>query len=183
MKKYQFIKEDTIHLGSSTLTRICGVKGSPFEGEIGGYIESAQNLSQEGLAWVGDQSRVWGDARVYGDAQVMGASRVFGGAQIFGQALIDDHAQVFGCAQVFGRARVTGQAQVGDFAWVCGFAVINDVARVLENAQVYADACVGGTETLRGDARRDGGAKVRNLFGYRHSREVLREMRAGPTRA
>jgi hypothetical protein len=53
--------------------------GSVMEGELGGYIENEDNLSQEGNAWV------YGDARVYGDAQVSGNARVCGDAWVYGK--------------------------------------------------------------------------------------------------
>lgn len=40
------------------------------EGDLGGYVEKEDNLSQSGDAWVS------GNAQVYGDAQVSGKARV-----------------------------------------------------------------------------------------------------------
>ena len=40
------------------------------EGDLGGYVEKEENLSQSGDAWV------YGDAKVYGNAQVSGDARV-----------------------------------------------------------------------------------------------------------
>jgi acyl-[acyl carrier protein]--UDP-N-acetylglucosamine O-acyltransferase len=72
--------------------------------EIGGWIQSESNLSEEGDCWVADSAKVYGCAVVYGDAQ------------------ISDHAQVFGWADVCGDARVHGYAIVKDIACVYGHA-------------------------------------------------------------
>lgn len=40
------------------------------EGDLGGYVEKEENLSQSGNAWVYGNAQVSGNARVYGDAQV-----------------------------------------------------------------------------------------------------------------
>lgn len=42
------------------------------EGDLGGYIEKEDNLSQEGNAWVYDNAWVYGDAWVYGNDIVSG---------------------------------------------------------------------------------------------------------------
>lgn len=42
--------------------------GNIEAGELGGYVEKEENLSQHGDAWVYGDARVCGDARVYGDA-------------------------------------------------------------------------------------------------------------------
>ena len=46
------------------------------EGDLGGYVEKEDNLSQSGDAWVSGNAQVSGNARVYGDAQVSGKARV-----------------------------------------------------------------------------------------------------------
>ena len=46
------------------------------KGDLGGWVQSELNLSQEGNAWVYGDALVYGDARVYGDAWVYGNARV-----------------------------------------------------------------------------------------------------------
>ena len=77
MKKYR-LTEETTKVGNRTLYRIQALRdfGNVKEGDIGGYIESEKNLSQDGNAWV------YGNARVYGDAWVSGNARVYGDADI-----------------------------------------------------------------------------------------------------
>ena len=53
--------------------------GCISKGELGGYIQSEQCLSQSGNA------RVYGNAQVYGDARVSGNARVYGDALVYGQ--------------------------------------------------------------------------------------------------
>ena len=52
------------------------------KGDLGGWIEKEDNLSQE------DNALVSGDARVYGDAQVSGNARVSGNAWVYKLKLI-----------------------------------------------------------------------------------------------
>ena len=79
------------------------------EGDLGGYVEKEENLSQSGDAWVS------GDARVSGDAQVYGYAQVYGNAQVSG------NARVSGNAQVSGDAWVSGDARVENDHMHCGF--------------------------------------------------------------
>ena len=87
----------------------CGVK----EGDLGGWVESEGNLTQEGDCWVFDDARVSGNARVFDDAQVFGNARVFGKAMVFGNAQVFDNARVFDNAMVFGNAQVFNAAVCG----------------------------------------------------------------------
>ena len=71
MEKYRLTDEKII-VGCRTLYRIQALRdfGNVKEGDIGGYIESEKNLSQDGNAWVSGNAWVYGDAWVYGNARV-----------------------------------------------------------------------------------------------------------------
>ena len=94
-KKYELI-EETKQAGARTLYRIKALKdfGTVEKGDLGGFVESEKNLSQEGACWVFDNARVYGNARVFDNAQVYDNARVF------------DNAQVYDNARVYGNARV-----------------------------------------------------------------------------
>jgi hypothetical protein len=75
MKKYKFTGEVKVVFGI-TLHRIRAAVsfGAVVKGELGGWIEKEENLSQNGNAWV------YGDAEVHGDAVVCGNAEVCGNA-------------------------------------------------------------------------------------------------------
>ena len=77
MKKYELTSETKVFLGK-TLYRIKALVqfGNVNAGDLGGWIEKEENLSQSGNAWV------YGNAEVYGDAEVYGNARVYGNAEV-----------------------------------------------------------------------------------------------------
>ena len=86
--KYEIIKTDTKQFLGKTLYRIkalvaIGAFVSP--GDLGGYIEKENNLSQLDDAWVSGNAWVYGDAWVSGNAQVSGNARVAGNARVKNQ--------------------------------------------------------------------------------------------------
>ena len=103
--KYE-LTDDTISLYGHTLHRIKALKDIPSRGvrigDLGGYVESVNNLSQDGNAWVYGSAQVFGNAYVYGNAQVYDIAWVFGNARVYGDARMN------GCARVFGYTRVSG---------------------------------------------------------------------------
>ena len=86
-KKYEFVDGDTIEHNGITLKRIranVAIGLTVSAGDLGGYIQSEENLSQEsGNAWVYGNAWVCGDARVYGDARVSGNAWVENDKSIF----------------------------------------------------------------------------------------------------
>ena len=133
--KYELTQE-SVEVGNRKLYRIRALKdfGDVKAGDLGGFVESENNLSQEGSAWVYDKAKVYGEAAVYGEAKVY------------------DEAQVYGRAKVYGRAQVFYEAQVFDKALVCDRAAVCDRAHVYDEAHVYGEAWVYGfTLYLLGD--------------------------------
>ena len=135
-RKYE-LTDETKEVCGATLHRIkasCDFNDVKA-GDLGGWIESEDNLSHDGNAWVYDDARIYGNALVYDDAWVFGIALVYGDAQVFDNA------------KIFGNARVYGDAQVGDNAWVYGN------AEIFGNALVFGDAWVFGDARIYGDAR------------------------------
>ena len=121
MNKYRLRTDLTKVWGDKTLRAIQALTdfGDVKKGDIGGYVESAYNLSQEGTSWIYGDAVVFGDARVLHDAKVYDNAVVSGNACIFGSARVYDEAMVYGGAEVYGNARVSGNAIVSGKAEVC----------------------------------------------------------------
>ena len=141
--KYELTDETKKRKGH-TLYRIRALKdfGDVKKGDLGGWIESEDNLSHEGNCWVGDHALVYDDAEVYGNANVFGYAKVYGDAKVHGDAKVYDRAEVFGEAEVYGTAKVFDEAEVFDYAEVY------ENAKVCEDGWVYGNACVYGKETV-----------------------------------
>ena len=132
MKKYEMTSNYKIFLGKKlfqirALVDLCnGVKA----GELGGYIEKEENLSQSGNAWVG------GDARVTDNARVTGNALVSNNAWVSGNARVSDNTLVTGKAYVSDNAYVAGNAWVGGDARVTDNTLVTDKANINSNADL-----------------------------------------------
>ena len=124
--------DDKIEVAGRTLYKIRALRdfNDVKAGNLGGYIEGEENLSQDEDCWV------YGNAQVYGDAHVYGNAWVYGNAQVYGNAWVYGNAKVYGDAWVCGNAWVYGNAKVYGDAWVCGNAWVHG------DAKVYGDALI-----------------------------------------
>ena len=135
MKKYKFTgetKEIFILSRFVTLHRICAVSefGTVKVGDLGGWIESEENLSHGGLAWVCDNAIVYDNAIVHDNAIVCDDAIVRDNAIVRGDAIVGDDAIVRDYAIVHDNAIV------GDDAIICGNACVCTNARICDNAMV-----------------------------------------------
>ena len=131
-KKYELIDgQPRVTESGARLHQIRALRDIPSigikAGELGGWIEKEDNLSQKGNCWVFPHSFVYDNATVSGNACVGG------GAQISGEARLTDDTRVW-------------KARVYDRVTLKGF------ARVMENVHVYGDAIIETdvTETIHG---------------------------------
>ena len=153
MKKYELISETKV-INGAELHRIKALKsfGNIDKGDLGGWIESEKNLSQDGNAWVYNNAMVYGNATVKegamvcGDAKVSGNATVGDYAMVGGHATVGENARVDGHAIVGGHATVYGNVTVSDYAMVGGHATIGGEATIYWNATISGDATVGGEE-------------------------------------
>ena len=119
MKKFGLTTNSKMHLGKKLFQIKALISfGNVEEGDLGGFIEKEDNLSQSGNAWVYGNAEVSGNARVSGNAEVSGNAWVYGNAWVSGNARVYGNAEVSGNAWVYGNARVSGNE---DYTTIKGF--------------------------------------------------------------
>jgi len=159
--KYTLIDDTFDHYGR-TLHRIKALKnfGNVKAGDIGGYVQSLDNLSQDGNCWIYDDARVFDNVKISDNAIIYGDARVFGDAKVYDDAIVYGNARVYNNAEVFDNARIFGNVEVCDCARVYDDAIIYDDAKVSGYATVFDDAIIFGNTTVSGNARVYGDARV-----------------------
>lgn len=97
-QKYILI-DVTTEYAHRTLYRIKALRdfGGVKTGDIGGWVESYDNLSQEGNCWI------------YDDAKVYHKATISDNAEIHGKAEIYDYAKIYQNASVWGKAELKKQ--------------------------------------------------------------------------
>ena len=95
-KKYRLDETDRIDFYDHTLYRIIALKdfSDVKAGDKGGYVESEDNLSHDGDAWIYDKAHVAGNAKVRDNAQVSGDTEIHGYTQIAGNARVSGYGEL-----------------------------------------------------------------------------------------
>ena len=118
-KKYKLTHHIKVVEGH-TLHRIKALKSfdDVRKGDLGGWVESYNNLSQSDTAWVYDNAMVYENAKIGGQAQILDNAWVFDYTFVYGNAMVLDNAKVYGVACIYDHAQVLGNAQVSGNAWI-----------------------------------------------------------------
>lgn len=143
-KKYEILKDQVITMNGSTIYRIKALKnfGDVEAGDIGGFVESEDNLSHEGPCWIYSDAMVYHKAKVKDNAIVRDYVHVFNNARVMENAIVEGHARVSDDSTVFGNARIKDNANVFGRGIVHGFAIVQDNAVVFEQARVCGETIV-----------------------------------------
>ncbi|MCE0824876.1 YdcK family protein [Buttiauxella sp. A2-C2_NF] len=120
-------------------------------GQLGGWIENEDNLSQQGHCWIyGHESVVFGGSCVTEDAQIHGSSTLCHQAHVSGKSFVEQ-SLISGECRIFDAARILNGSQViavrgltaddNKLLQIYGNATIN-ASRVVHQAQVFGNALV-----------------------------------------
>ena len=92
MEKKYILTDETIQ----TLYRMKALKdfSSVKKGEIGGWVESINNLSQFNNCWIYNEAKAMDKARVSGNGKLSGNVIISGNVNVHCNALVCDHAKI-----------------------------------------------------------------------------------------
>lgn len=172
-KKYELLQNVTKQHHGITLYTIKALRdfGDVKAGDIGGWVESEDNLSQYGKCWIYDDAIVYGKSRVcnnatiHHEAEVHGSAKVSENASVYDKAIVGHNAHVYGNAnvyreasvlgysKVYGNAELLGNSMIVGNARVYGNAVVTGSARIFDKAHVYGNAVISDEAVILDNAR------------------------------
>lgn len=125
-----------------------GMRSVIPKGELGGWIESERNLSQEGNCWISSGSKVWDNALITGNAYVGCGNRIKGNVIIKDNAkchnsLIEDNA-------IIANNSVIKNSFIKDNVEIFGNSIVND-SNIFEN--VWVEDALIKNEQLKGNKK------------------------------
>lgn len=128
MNKYELTSETKTLSGGIVLHRIKALKdfADVRKGDLGGWIESENNLSHEGNCWIYDEAMCYNKARVYDN----GSLHNYAVASKY--ALVHDNAALYNCAYIenaylMDNAKAYGKTHIYD-AHIGNNAVLKETA-------------------------------------------------------
>jgi hypothetical protein len=132
-------------------------------GDLGGYVVSPDNLSQEGDCWIGKGCSAVADSKIMGNALITGNVVTWGFVEVRDNAVVKGSVDIRGCkAQVYGNALIIGEelpsglasmieddVSVSEYAVICGRFRIFGQKREFKGTEIFA--LNGDPKELDGD--------------------------------
>lgn len=125
-----------------TFTKSGGYNPIIHVGELGGYVETEDNLSQEGNCWI------------FGDAKVKDGGKVLDDAIVYDKCLVSKNSIIRGGSVVGGHCFVTNQSVIID-SKLEGNVIVNGHSTIHSGAYLYGEigvdqSDIGGSVNLIG---------------------------------
>lgn len=166
-KKYQ-IRHDLIkQVNGRTLYRIEALRSfkNVKKWELGGYVESEDNLAQEGDCWVYDYACAFEHCHVEDNAMVCDNAMVFGKTIVGTDAIVCNNAKIFDTvvvkkAVVRNNAKIYGDARINSYGKACCCAQIYDNVRICGNADIEGNVTIKDNALIYGNVHIFGNAQI-----------------------
>jgi len=107
-KKYEILKDTKIKFLRREVYRIRALKdfSDVKKGDIGGYVESEKNLSQEGDCWIYGKAVACDNSEVCGNSVVKDCAVVCGNSIVSGNSVVKEFDKVYGNTVVCGDIKL-----------------------------------------------------------------------------
>jgi NDP-sugar pyrophosphorylase family protein len=126
------------------LDAFTSLQGTVHAGELGGWVQSEDNLQTTGNAWIADEAVVKGNARVKNHAYVGGNAIVQSNAIIMNSGFVSGNALVKNHAVIKEQAEVIDNAVIQDNAIMEGTSQAGENCTIKDDAQLLVHANVSG---------------------------------------
>lgn len=150
--KYDFTGE-TIMVRGHRLYQIKALKNfsDVKAGDLGGWVESELNLSQEGDCWVYNNAKAYDESYVEDSAKIRDNAEVQGYSHIYENATVSENVKVTDFVEIKGNAVISGNANVWNNSIIEGDVTVKDHALISGNTRIFGNAKIGGNILLSGD--------------------------------
>lgn len=154
MKKYELIKESETILMGREVFRVKALKnfGNVNAGDVGGWVCSENNLSQEGDCWIYDDAKCLDNSRVYDNAKMYDNSIMFGNSVMYDKAKMFDKSIMCNNAEMCGNATMYDSSIMYDNSKMFNNSKMYDETRMYDNAAMFNDSIIYSNSRMYGNA-------------------------------
>ena len=172
-KKYEILidKEHTINYYGRTLHRIRALKnfGDVEAGNIGGHVETEDNLSHDGNCWIYNEAMCMDNARVCDNAKMYNRSCMYNNSKMFGNSIMYDYSRMYDNAMMYDNSKMYSNSIMYDDSTMYGNSEMRDYSRMCDDSTVYGNAVLKNNDKLYGKINKP----FKKIFQHQCERRLL----------
>ena len=154
-RKYE-LTNISMEFGGRTLYRIRALKdfSDVKRGELGGWVSSENNLSQEGNCWIYDEAKCMDNARMYDDSCMYGYSEMYDSSRMYGYSKMYDSSEMHDSSTMYGSSIMYGNSMM------CGYSKMFDNTEMFDDSAMYEYSVMYGYSIMFGNSEMYGDSEM-----------------------
>ena len=154
-KKYE-LSDITMEFGIKTLYKIRALKNfsDVKKGDLGGWVSSENNLSQEGNCWIYDEAKCMDNARMYDNSCMYDYSEMYDSSRMYGYSKMYDSSEMHDSSTMYGNSIMYGNSMM------CGYSKMFDNTEMFDDSAMYEYSVMNGYSIMFGNSEMHGDSEM-----------------------
>mgnify|MGYP003627980356 CR=1 FL=1 len=150
--KYE-LGESKVFMGIEVY-RVVALKsfGNVTKGDIGGWVEDEDNLSQQGNCWIFDEAMAVNRSMVAGNAEMHDYSKMLDDSMIWDHSRMYDNAQMCNNSGMYDNSKMLNNSEMHDSSEMWDNSKMSGNSKMFNNSRMYGTAELLGNSKMRGDS-------------------------------
>ena len=146
--KYELVKESKTMFEGREIYRIRSLKdfNNVTAGDIGGWVCSYNNLSQEGDCWIYDKAKCLDKARILDNA------KMYDNSKMFDNSIMYDNSKMFDNSIMWNNAEMWNNARMYDNAVMLNNSIMYDNSKMFNKAKMFNNSIMCNNARMCGNA-------------------------------
>ena len=131
-KKFE-LSNITMEYKGRTLYRIKATKdfSDVKKGDLGGWVQYEENLSQQGICWIYDDAKCMDNSRVTEDSIMRDFAEMYDCSKMHDYSQMFDHSEMHYCSEMY------DYSQMHDYSKMCNFSEMYDCSEMHDYSQIH----------------------------------------------
>lgn len=143
-RKYE-LTNISIEFGERTLYRIRALKdfADVKKGDLGGWVSSENNLSQEGNCWIYNEAKCMDNAKMYNNStmhdysEMRGNSTMHDCSEMHDNSKKCDNSEMHNCSEMHNNSIMFGHSKMYGNSMMCGNSTMYDDSKMFDDSAMY----------------------------------------------
>ena len=152
-KKYE-ITDITMEFGERTLYRIRALKdfANVKKGDLGGWVSSENNLSQEGNCWIYNEAKCMDNAKMYNNSTMHDYSEMYDYSIMRGDSEMHSYTEMHDYSIMYGYSKMCGNSKMYDDSKMFDDSAMYDCSEMYGSSVMFDHSEMYGESEMRDDS-------------------------------
>ena len=137
-RKYK-LTNTTIRYMGRKLYRIKALKdfSDVKKGDLGGWVFSKNNLSQEGDCWIYNNAKCMDNARMYDNSTMFDRSEMHDNTIMYDYSRMHGNSAMYDYSKMYGNSAMYGYSRMLDYTTMYGNSEMHDYSKMCDNSEMH----------------------------------------------